>query len=76
MQSYIRKQSFIHLPCMSVGVQTTFLFLQKNHLGAWGSVGHTQLSAKGRGRADTGLPSKMVGTKEDFHHRILALEGL
>lgn len=38
--------------------------------------GHTQLSVKGGGRANQGLPSKMVETQEDFHHRFLALEGL
>lgn len=32
--------------------------------------------SEGGGRANKGLPSKMVETQGDFHHSILALEGL
>lgn len=38
--------------------------------------GLSQLSAQGGGKANKGLPSKMVETQGDFHHRFLALEGL
>ena len=34
-------------------------------------AGHTQLSANRGCRAYKGLPSKMVETQEDFHHRFL-----
>ena len=34
-------------------------------------TGHTQLSANRAGRAYERLPSKMVETQEDFHHRFL-----
>lgn len=64
--------------CVSLQEHKKPFFFLPNKINLEPGVGaeHTQFSEKGGGRANEGLPSKMVETQGDFLHRILALEGL
>lgn len=61
----------IYFPYMSVEVQITFFFfsLKKKKISVEPRGWHTQASVKGGARANKGLPSQMVETQGDFHHR-------
>lgn len=67
----VELEVIIYFPCMSVEVQITFLFLQKTQCGAQ-RVAHIQPSVEGGAGANRGLPSKVVETQGDFHHRFSA----